>query len=103
MGLKIYATEINGYPATVQLTDEDAEARGLTAKDTVEYRQKAAAKRKADDAAEAAAKAEADRVAAEKAEADRKAAEGAAARADAAKAAAPANKARTAANKAAEK
>jgi hypothetical protein len=29
--LKVYEVEINGWPTTVQLNDEDAKARGLAA------------------------------------------------------------------------
>lgn len=30
MSLKVYEVEINGHTTTVQLSDEDAQARGLT-------------------------------------------------------------------------
>lgn len=33
MSLSEYAVVINGYPATVQLSESDAKARGLTAAD----------------------------------------------------------------------
>lgn len=85
--LDIYEVEINGYPATLQLTEEDAKLRGLKKSDTVEAKREAADRRAA---AEAEARAKADAEAKEKAEAAAKA------KAEAA------NKARTApANKAA--
>ena len=83
--LDVYEVQINGYPATLQLSEEDAKERGLKKSDTV-----AAKRAAADEAAEA--KAQSDRAKA-KAEAEAKA------DAEAKAAAAPANKARTPATK----
>lgn len=92
MALKIYEAEINGHRTTVQLSEEDAKARGLTDKDTIAARKRATAEKaevaKTEEwlaAEEAWKEAEAAKVAAD------------------AKAAPAANKARTPANKAAEK
>lgn len=40
MGLKRYDVEVNGYPTTLQLSDEDAERLGLTGKDASESKAK---------------------------------------------------------------
>lgn len=39
--LKRYEVEVNGWPTTLQLTEADAAARGLTDADTVEARAEA--------------------------------------------------------------
>jgi hypothetical protein len=83
--LSIYTVEVNGYPATLQLTEEDAKKRGLTAADKI-----------VDDVSETEDEREA-RELAEKEAADKAAAE----KADAEKEAAAAKAARTPANKAA--
>lgn len=36
--LRVYEVEVHGWPTTLQLTDADAVARGLTDADTVEHR-----------------------------------------------------------------
>lgn len=38
MSLKVYEVEINGHTTTVQLSDEDAKARGLTASNVAKAR-----------------------------------------------------------------
>lgn len=107
--LKLYEVEVNGWPTTLQLTDADAVARGLTDEDTVEHRTAVHAWLAAE--ATENARVEAERVAAEQAEADRLAEQEAANQAAAevpsttaadeapAKGRTPANKSRTAANK----
>lgn len=98
MALKNYNVTINDLPTVLQLSDKDAKARGLTAKDLVSARtprvdadESAVA---GQEAAAAAAKAEEESAAAKAAEEEA----AAAAAAEAEKAAkAPANKSRTAA------
>lgn len=94
--LKVYAVEVNGWPTTLQLTETDAAARGLTDEDTVEHRI-AVRDWLAAEALENE-RIEAERLAAEALEAQRAAAKEATKEA-AEKATAPANKSRTAANK----
>lgn len=45
--MREYEIEIAGLPHTVQLSDEDAKARGLSASDAVETKQAEAPKNKA--------------------------------------------------------
>lgn len=45
--MREYSIDINGIPHTVQLSDEDAKARGLTASDAVATKQADAPKNKA--------------------------------------------------------
>lgn len=103
--LRVYEVEVHGWPTTLQLTETDAAARGLTDEDTVEHRTAVRewlaaevvenARHEAEQAAEAARLAEEE--AAQQAAAEATAT--AAAEESPAKGRTPANKSRTAANK----
>ncbi|WP_218717061.1 hypothetical protein [Nocardia sp. MH4] len=104
--LRVYEVEVHGWPTTLQLTETDAAARGLTDEDTVEHRT-AVREWLAAEVVETA-RLEAEQVAAESARlaeeevAQRSAAEApstAEAEEAPAKGRTPANKSRTAANK----